>query len=247
MAASLAAASSTDAVQNEPGVSLVGVPIMPESVYPRNSTRWTPRMSAAAWVSTTRRCHNCSPSARKPSGTSPFSPRVATTRTTRWPSSAALRITPPTPIDSSSGWAWNVTRVAMPAPYARAPTVGRGPRLPEINLRAGPRLVGRAAAGPDLQWVAVRRAGPGVVKALAGVGVHQLVGCRVCPGLRAGAVAGEQLHLGAVRGARGGHVQALAQRLVGAAGVGPRLRRGAVAREDLHLGAVGGVGAGEIG
>src|SRR5882762_9897214 len=142
-------------------------------------------------------------------------------------------------VRSRSSAAKSTTSVAMFPPWIRAVThggrfwplrqakkTGSAEALPVpdlwrselIDLRSDPCLVGTAGARPDLQRCAVCRADAGGVQALAGVGVHQLVGRRVRPGLRAGAVAGERLHLGAVRGARCGHVQALAQRLVGAAG-----------------------------
>ena len=44
---------------------------------------------------------------------SPRSPRVATTSTTRWPASAAIRMVPPVAMASSSGWAWKQTSVAI--------------------------------------------------------------------------------------------------------------------------------------
>ena len=51
--------------------------------------------------------------ARTPSATSPRSPPVAITTTTRWPAAAAFAIVPPQAIASSSGWAWKLSRVAM--------------------------------------------------------------------------------------------------------------------------------------
>ena len=53
------------------------------------------------------------PGPRTPSGTSPSSPRVAVTSTTRWPSAAIRAIVPPVWIASSSGWAWKNTAVAI--------------------------------------------------------------------------------------------------------------------------------------
>src|SRR5205809_1540352 len=144
------AASSRSAVQNEPCASFSGVPIIPESTYPRNSTRATPRISAARSVSCTRRSDIFSPGSSiswpKPAG----SPRVATTSTTRCPSEAAFAITPAVAVASSSGWAWKVTRVCgtressrvaegslaldRPVESARQPT-RRGPRYgPALNL-----------------------------------------------------------------------------------------------------------------
>src|SRR5437879_6249124 len=154
-------------------------------------------------------------------------------------------------VRSRSSAAKSTTSVAMFPPWIRAVThSGRflprpqpkrwgapvGAPHPDLwrsdlmKLRADPGLVGATGAGPDLQRRAVRGADAGRVQALAGVGVHQLVGRRVRPGLRPGAVAGEQLHLGAVRRTGRRYVQALAQRLVGAAGVGPRLCGGEIGR-----------------
>src|SRR5687767_4522837 len=69
-------------------------------------------MAAASASSRCRRSPSVSPGARKPSATSPHSPAVAVTSTTRCPAAAARAMVPPQAIASSSGWAWNVTRVA---------------------------------------------------------------------------------------------------------------------------------------
>ncbi len=63
-------------------------------------------------VSVTRRSASVSPGFRS-SGTSPSSPPVAMTSTTRWPLADARAIVPPVVIDSSSGCAWKQTRVAI--------------------------------------------------------------------------------------------------------------------------------------
>src|SRR5437870_13248222 len=132
MAASLRAASSTSARQNEPDTSFSGVPIIPESVYPRNATRSTPRILAASSSSCTRRCHSASPGSSTSSANSPCSPLVALTSTTRWPAAAAVASVPPVAMASSSGWAWKLTRVAMGS--------GDGPGLTELR-----HLLGREA------------------------------------------------------------------------------------------------------
>src|SRR5262249_41126139 len=66
------------------------------------------------------------------------SPRVATTRTTRWPSAAAFAMTPAVAMASSSGWAWNVTSVCGTAESSRgahpAGTAGGRPRNLTLEL-----------------------------------------------------------------------------------------------------------------
>ena len=57
------------------------------------------------------------------SGASPWSPFVATTRTTRWPSLTARAIEPADCEASSSGWAWTKTTVDMASASHRAADV----------------------------------------------------------------------------------------------------------------------------
>src|SRR5262249_11629088 len=87
-----------------------------------------------------------------------------------------------------------------------------------------------------------------IVEAAAGLRIDQRLGGRVhAPLLGAGAVAREQLDLGAVGGAARRDVHALAgaaQRAV--AGDAPALRRRAGAREQLDRRAVGGAAAGDV-
>src|SRR4029453_2752450 len=71
-----------------------------------------------------RRSPRGSPSASTPGTTSPCSPRVATTRVTRWPSAAAFAMVPPVWIDSSSGWAWKQTSEATSGDRPRGPQAG---------------------------------------------------------------------------------------------------------------------------
>src|SRR5918997_7159908 len=113
------AASSTSACQKDRGSSLSGVPNMPESRYPRNSTRWTPRAAVERATSAMRRSTSVSPGPSSPSGTSPTSPRVPYTTTTRCPWSTARASVPAVVMHSSSGWAWNATRVAIGAVLPR--------------------------------------------------------------------------------------------------------------------------------
>src|SRR3954447_10676154 len=74
--------------------------------------RATPRTDADASVSALRRSMSVSPG-RRSSGTSPYSPLVATTSTARLPSAAARAIVPPVLSTSSSGWAWKKTNVGI--------------------------------------------------------------------------------------------------------------------------------------
>src|SRR6476661_1038372 len=88
-----------------------------------------------ASASTRRRCTTVSPSARS-AGASPWSPLVATTRTTRCPSDTARAIEPDVWDASSSGWAWTNTTVAMGAASHPSAT----PTTP--RSRAGPSAQG---------------------------------------------------------------------------------------------------------
>src|SRR3954466_2547031 len=144
MAASFAAASSMSACQNEPGASFSGVPIIPESTYPRNSTRAAPRISADRRVSCTRRSASTSPGSRKSSSTSPCSPLVPNTITTRWPSLAAFASVPPVGMASSSGWAWKETSVAIRSAVGLADGAGLA-QLGDLVGREAP--VGERLAG----------------------------------------------------------------------------------------------------
>ena len=61
---------------------------------------------------------SCSPGSSTPGTGSPSSPRVAKTRTTRWPAAAARASVPPAAMASSSGCAWKETMVPTPRAYA---------------------------------------------------------------------------------------------------------------------------------
>ena len=126
------AASPTSAVQNEPGSSLVGSPAMPESRYPRNSTRSTPITSAAASVSAVRRCPQLLAVVEDPVG---HLAELAPRRGDEHHAVAGCRawaMTPAVVMHSSSGWAWKQTRVdiAAQATAGRRPPIRRWPRCP---------------------------------------------------------------------------------------------------------------------
>ena len=84
------------------------------------------------------------PGRSSPSGTSPCSPRVAYTTTTRWPSSTALASVPAVVMHSSSGWAWKATRVGTPAVLARS----RRPSERVLSPDRGPRQRSSVASPP---------------------------------------------------------------------------------------------------
>ena len=123
--------------------------------------RWSPRPSSRSRCSrgtrparrrgprpsrSTPRCGAGSAARRRrarPGTGSPSSPRVAKTRTTRWPADAARASVPATPIDSSSGWAWKLTIVAMAARYRSPrptpPVVARSPVWGARGHSSGPK------------------------------------------------------------------------------------------------------------
>src|ERR1700761_5843752 len=149
------------------------------------------------------------------------------------------------------GWHGSLTTFD-PNAWRPAPFEGGWPpgcdRVGVGRLRQGPLLVGAAGAVPDLELRARGRRPACVVETLVGLRVVQLAVGLGDEHLRAGAVAGVQVHRGPVGCPAAVDIQALPEGVQGAARLDhrPLLGVGPVAGVDLHRGEVGAVRAADV-